>query len=898
MSLSKGTRLGPYEILELLGAGGMGEVYRARDTRLDRAVALKVCASQFMQRFDREARSIAALNHPHICSLYDVGPNYLVMELVEGPTLSSRLQFGPIPLKEALKIALQIVDALQAAHEKGIVHRDLKPANIKFNAAGDVKVLDFGLAKVLEADSSTADASISPTLTLSATRAGVILGTAAYMSPEQARGVAADKRCDIWAFAIVLYEMLTSRRAFDEETVSDTLAAVLKTNPDWSVLPAGTPLPIRRLLRRCLDRDRKRRLQDIGDARLEIDDALAGVDESARPGAQGVQHLARSILPWALACVAIAIAVAALWSGAHKPPPSTRPVMRWITTLPNTERPRLTMSQDGSYLAYVANPEGSVAGVVYLRRLDQFEAKPLLTSISTSNTDVGRSSGTFFSPDGRWIAYTNGGKLKKTAITGGGSYDICDTVLTYGADWGPDDTIVFGGVPGQGLQRVSASGGEPRPLTKLDAAKGESGHIWPHFLPTGKAVLFTSRNGPSFDSARIEVLDLRTGEQRVLIEGGSDARYSPSGHLIYARAGTLFAVPFDVDRLEVKGTPVSVLEGVSWIPLIGSADFALSNSGTLVYLPSNGQEEITSMAWVDRNGSVTPVAAPANVYSSPSLSPDGGRIAVSIGTAQSGWDIWVYDLTRGGLRRITSATSSTYNHAPVWTPDGKRLVFSSRFGGGKMGLAWSSADGSEPPQRLIDTDVPATAGTFLSGAKSLVFYRGVPGTTELMMLPLKPGSQSLAAGSMQRLIPGNLMSPQTSPDGQLLAYVSLGQSPQVFVQPLSGPGENWQVSTDGGTSPRWARNGHELFYRNGDKMMSVEIETKPKLKPGKPTVLFSGRFGGSAFGAQPGIGYDVSPDGKRFLMLRSASSQSGATEVRVVQDWFEELRRRVPVPPK
>jgi len=433
--------------------------------------------------------------------------------------------------------------------------------------------------------------------------------------------------------------------------------------------------------------------------------------------------------------------------------------------------------------------------------------------------------------------------------------------------------------------------------TKPDAAKGESGHIWPHFLPTGKAVLFTSRSGPSFDNARIEVLDLRTGEQRVLIEGGSDARYSSSGHLIYARAGTLFAVPFDVDRLEVKGAPVPVLEGVSWLPLLGSADFALSISGTLVYVPSGGQEEITSMVWVDRKGSATPVGAPARAYSSPSLSPDGGRIAVSsVGAGQSAWDIWVYDLTRGSLTRITSATSTSYNHAPVWTPDGKRLVFSSRSEAGKMGLSWSSADGSEPSQRLIDTDVPATAGTFMTGAKSLVFYRGVPGKTELMMLPLKPSSEALAAGPMQRLIPGNLLSPQTSPDGQLLAYASIGPSSQVFVQPLSGPAEKWQISTDGGTSPRWARNGHELFYRNGDKMMSVEIERKPKLRPGKPVVLFAGRFGGSAFGAQPGIGYDVSPDGKRFLMLRSASPQSGATEVRVVQDWFEELRRRVPVP--
>jgi serine/threonine-protein kinase len=896
MSLTKGSRLGPYEILDLLGAGGMGEVYRVRDTRLDRAVALKVCASQFMQRFQREARSIAALNHPHICSLYDVGPDYLVMELVEGPTLSSRLDFGPIPLEEALRIARQIVDALQAAHEKGIVHRDLKPANIKLNAAGDVKVLDFGLAKAAENPAVVDDPSDLPTQTISDTPAGVILGTAAYMSPEQARGATVDKRSDIWAFGVMLYEMLTGRHLFRGETVSDTLAGILKTDPDWNGLPLETPASIRRLLRRCLDRDRNHRLQDIGDARLEIDDALAGADESARLGARVVRHPARLLLPWALASVAIAVAVAALWSGSHKSPPSTRPVMRWITTLPPTERPRLAMSPDGSYLAYVADSENRATGVVYLRRLDQFEAKP----VSTFDAEVRRSSVAFFSPDGRWIAYTTGGKLKKTAITGGGSYDICDAVLVYGADWGPDDTIIFGGVPGQGLQRVSASGGEVKPLTQPDAAKGESSHVWPHFLPTGKAVLFTSRNGPSFDNARIEVLDLKTGARRILIKDGSDARYSPSGHLIYARAGTLFAIPFDVDRLEVKGTPVPVLEGVSWFPFFGSADFALSNSGTLVYVPSRGQEEITSMVWVDRKGSVTPVlGAPARAYSSPSLSPDGGRIAVSgIQADESTWDIFVYDLTRESLQQITSARSTSYSHAPVWTPDGKRLVFSSRSEAGKAGLSWTSADGSGTPQWLIDTDVPATAGTFLPDAKSLVFYRGVQGKVELMMLPLTPSAEGLAAGPLQALIPGNLMFPQTSPDGQLLTYVSIGPSPQVFVQRLSGPPEKLQISTDGGVSPRWARNGHELFYRNGDKMMSVEIETKPKLRFEKPIVLFRGRFAASPSGPQPGIGYDISLDGKRFLMLQSASPQSGATEVRVVQDWFEELRRRAPVPGK
>jgi eukaryotic-like serine/threonine-protein kinase len=916
LSLAAGTKLGPYEILAPLGAGGMGEVYRARDTKLGREVALKVLPqnvagdSERMARFKREAQVLASLNHPNIATIHGLeesgGVRALVMELVEGVTLAERIKSGAIPLEEALPIARQIAAGLEDAHERGIIHRDLKPANIKITAEGAVKILDFGLAKALEsAAASRGDSgpepSIedSPTLSSAATQAGVILGTAAYMSPEQAKGKKVDRRADIWAFGVVLFETLTGRRLFEGDSTAETLATVMMTEPKWESLPADVPPSIRKLLSRCLEKDPKRRLQAIGEARIAIEETLSGAEarpplsplltEEGKPEARGGE-LWRRALPWALAAFSTLVLITLTISYLIRTPRlSTRAIARLSVALPPSDRlalglnPVLALSPDGSRLVYVASHAG--AKQLYVRPIDSLEANPI------PGTEGAESP--FFSPDGQSVGFFAEGKLKRVSFSGGAPLTLCTAASARGASWGPDDAIVFTPSFGySGLFRVSAGGGTPKPLTTPDQKKGEVSDRWPQILPDGKAVLFTSWSGGSFDDAQIAVQLLETGERRTLLKGGSYARYVPSGHLVYARAGGLLAVPFDVKRLEVTGPPVSIPEGVSMHPTTGSAEFSSSNNGSLVYFAGGLRTEERTLLWVDRRGTAQTLPAPPHPYFFPRLSPDGLRLAVGISGNDVG--VWVYDLARGVLTRVAKTAIMP---SPAWTPDGKRLTFNDTHAG-PWNLYWMPADGSGTAERLTTSENGQSVGSWSPDGHVLAFSEMDPTigyNIQVLKLEGEPSALPRAGRKPQPFLqtPSNGSAPMFSPDGRWLAYQSneSGRN-EVYVRPFPGPGGKSQISTEGGTEPVWARNGRELFYRNGDKIMVVAVETKPGLAAAKPKPLFEGQYEPSlyAFSAN----YDVSADGQRFLMLKSSEQGTPATQINVVLNWFEDLKRRVP----
>ena len=676
MPLSDGTRLGSYEILSALGAGGMGEVYRARDTRLDRDVAIKILPEAFaadaerVARFQREAKVLASLNHPHIAAIYGLedadGVKALVMELVEGETLEEKLRHGGLPVDEALSIARQIAEALEAAHERGIIHRDLKPANIKVRPDGTVKVLDFGLAKAFDpTGSSSPSATMSPTISMHATQAGVLLGTAAYMPPEQAKGHAVDKRADLWSFGCVLFEMLAGRRPFEGATISDVLAKIIERDPDWNALPAKTPRSIRTLLRRCLEKDPRRRLDSAAVARLEIEEASTTptTDGSSRSDvSRGAGWPLRALVP--VAVLAAAVGAVTTWTVTRPAPAPPLPVSRFAITLPPAQPLAFSIndrdvaiSADGTRLAYTAGDQAQLM----VRALDQLDAVPL--------AGIANARAPFLSPDGRWIGFfdrldegvTTGpvvqrGALRKVSTSGGPPIAICPlTGASRGASWGPDDSIVFAtSDPSTGLLRVPASGGEPEVLTKPDTASGEQDHYFPSVLPGGRGVLFTITAGGVADR-QVAVLDLKTGQRRTLIRSGSQAEYVETGHLIYTDGGTLWAVRFDLATLDVLGDPVPLIEQVL---TLGAADFTISRRGTLVYVPVGGGKS-RSLVWVTRQGAEEPIAAPPRAYASARLSPDGKRVALQI-RDQSG-EIWTWDFAREKLTRLTFGPSGNFD---------------------------------------------------------------------------------------------------------------------------------------------------------------------------------------------------------------------------------------------
>jgi len=925
MAVSAGTRLGPYEILAPLGAGGMGEVYRASDTRLKRQVAIKILPPlvaadpERLARFQREAEVLASLNHPHIAAIYgseespstgsgQAGVKALVMELVEGPTLADRIAQGPIPFDEALPIARQIAAALEAAHERGIIHRDLKPANIKVREDGTVKVLDFGLAKLVQPDAvSAGDLSQSPTLTSPAlmTGMGMILGTAAYMSPEQARGRAVDKRTDVWAFGAVLYEMLSGRRAFDGEDVTDVMAAVVKSAPDWTALPPDVPPHVVALIQRCLEKDRNERIGDIAVARF----LLAGhAPQGPSSGAAVVTRTAaggwRRMAPWLLAAL---VAGAALgWLLAWRPAGAIPVVHLQMSVAPADQligsagsvrpaRTALAISPDGRFVVFDgARGPGSQ---LYIRALDRPEATPI------AGTEA--ALGPFFSPDGAWLGFWAGDAIKKVPPAGGVAVVVCATPpgRRWGASWGEDGTIFF--AAGDGVFKVPSAGGTPAPVTTVDGSRNER-HLLPQPLPGGKALLFTGVTGEDWETANIILQPLPGGEQRILIAGGVDARYVDTGHIVYLKNATLMAVPFDVGSLKVTGAPVALIADVMQAVNApnsanesGSGQFVVSSSGTLLYAlggitPARQQ----ALVWVDRKGAEQPLPAAPGPYFSPRLSPDGRRVAVTVRRGASrATDLWVYDVSRGAPTRLTFDGSNT----SAWSPDGKRLVY------GSGSLYAVNADGGGKPERIATSEYNQIPSSWSSRGNAIAFLQrvGPVGAVRerslqdngIWVLPMDGPPE----GRRPRLFLQsrfNVTAPDFSPDGHWIAYVSneSGAS-EVYVQPYPGPGEKTRISTNFGIEPIWTAGGREILYRTYTRthlqVLSVAVRSFSPFQIDAPRLLFEAPLGVYDT-TGPTRGWDATPDGLRFLMAKPITpTDKPVTAIQVVLNWTEELKRLV-----
>ena len=688
MALEIGSRLGHYDVTALIGEGGMGEVYQATDTQLNRQVALKILPEAFatdpdrLARFQREAQVLASLNHPGIAAIYGIeeaeGTRALVLELVEGPTLADRIAHGPIPLDDALPIAKQIAEAVEAAHEAGVIHRDLKPANIKVREDGTVKVLDFGLAKALDPN-PTGDPSQSPTLTAAATQMGVIMGTAAYMSPEQASGETTDKRSDIWSFGVVLFEMLTGQRVFTGKTISHVLSAVLQVEPKWDSLPITTPQPLTRLLRRCLEKEPKRRLRDVSEAVIHLEEAAAapvGSPSTAEAASQPAGW--RQALPLVLAASLIVAVITglAVWSVTRPAPPMPPRVTRFSIALspnmsPGALHGRIALSPSGTHLVYALDDQ------LYLRAMDQRDAAPIRGTEGALEP--------FFSPDGQWVGFFADGQIKRVAVTGGAPVALAPANAPYGPSWSVDDTILFGAA--EGIFRVAGAGGTPELISAAES--GEAGFARPQLLPGGERILFTTVPG-----GQVVIQSLVTGERRVLIDAGVGyARYVPTGHLVYVQDGTLLAVPFDPDQERLTTGPVPLVEGISQAGeqgLTGLAQYAYSDNGTLVFVPGSTAASSYRLSWVDLQGEEELLDVPPGVYSTPQVSPDGTRVAMQV-TEGTNSDIWVADVARGSVSRVT--TDPGLDQFPIWTPDGQRVVFTSSRDGARA-LFSKAADGT------------------------------------------------------------------------------------------------------------------------------------------------------------------------------------------------------------
>jgi serine/threonine protein kinase/Tol biopolymer transport system component len=903
--LQVGYQLGAYAIKEFIAAGGMGEVYRAGDAKLGRDVAIKILPRLFtadanrVARLEREARFLAALSHPHIGAIYGFeeadGLRWLVLEMVEGETLADRLRRGALRLVDALGIARQITEALDAAHEKGIVHRDLKPANIGITPSGTVKVLDFGLAKAFTADGSDADLSPLPTVTAAMTRDGVIVGTPAYMSPEQARGQAVDKRTDIWAFGCVLYEMLTGSRAFAGDDVSDALARVLMKEPDWEALPATTPLAIRRLLLRCLAKDRRQRLSDAADARLEIEDA------QTTPFGEAVVGLpARHVPTWRRIVPSIAAALIAgllvggtgmFWVQSRTRPAvtslsgtSSGPLTHTTIELPaiaplalgshipavGHDSPVVALSPDGTHVAYVG--QSGARTMLYLRRVASTEVRP-----------VGGSEGAihpFFSPDGQWIGFLTDDKVKKVSVQGGEPITLCDASTPLQAWWTQNDVIHFSENEGNQLSRVSAEGGRATSVINTFAISNMTSKRYSRFfsdvLPGGKSVMTTSwSHGISADYADVELFDIETMQATLLIRSGYGARYVAPGYVVFGRSGSIFAVRFDADRRDIQGQPVRLVTGASMESLFGQVHAAVSGSGVLAYVPG-GDRSVGTLAWVNRKGVVELVEAPPRVYGVARLAPNGKRLAAEVADVTD--YIWIYDFERREGRRLSGMEHRT--GWPAWAPDSLQLAFRSAMADApnRIFIRNVDDDGAAPTEIASGSGASGVIRWSPDG-KTLGFFFG----RDIRFASLDGKPEVTVNHGMG----SNLW--DFSPDGRWWAHSFLGPTGQWEIGVRSYPDGkvSRQITVDGGVEPVWCRCG-ELFYRKGNRWFSTKISTTPELRWDPPHLVFQTDFI-DAFGTS----YDISPNGDRVLVVKQAERDI-QTKLHIVTNWFEELKRKVP----
>jgi eukaryotic-like serine/threonine-protein kinase len=915
MTLPAGTRFGPYEILSSLGAGGMGVVYRARDTRLDRTVAIKVLApaiassAEQRARFEREARTVSQLQHPHICTLFDVGQQdgneFLVMEYLEGETVADRLRRGPLPVEQVLKIGIEIAQALEKAHAAGIVHRDLKPANVMLTKAG-AKLLDFGLAKPAAIGAAAGSAPLlSAAMTMTSpspqisplTSAGMIVGTIQYMSPEQIEGKEADARSDIFALGGMLYEMTTGKRAFEGKSQLSAATAILEKDPEplTAVQPMAPPA-LEHCIRACLVKDRELRRQTARDVLLDLE-WLAREGVAARPAAEATGTTQRQRAMLIAAVIAASLVTGLLvW----KLLPRTRAqahVVRFSIGFPAGQSfggswyqpPSVALSRDGTQLAYVVGQGG--AEQIYLRSLNEANGKPL-SGAEGAHTP-------FFSPDGAWLGFFSAGKLMKAPTAGGPPVAIATASVgdlgVYGAQWVDDDSIYFGAEPPLGIVKVPAGGGTPQQVTHLDAKLHETEHRFPQMLPGGKALLFVSRSteDASFDDAEIYAQVLASGERKLLIKSGTDPHYLASGHLLFLRGGVLFATAFDPDRLEVKGTATPVLEDVRENPRVGAGQFSVSADGSLIYVPggvSIGNHELVS---VDMGGKVSLLTKNARPYEDFTLSPDGRRIATTVeGTVT---DTWIHDIAHDTDTRFTFGVE---HRDPAWTPDGKRITYSG-CRDGKCGLYWKPSDGSGTEELLVQGDDSLYPWFWSPNGKFLVYSVSTSATAgdiwifsadEHMAKPLLNSQFSEEWATF-------------SPDSRWIAYSSdeSGRS-EVYVAPFPALSPRTRVSVEGGEHPFWSPDGRQIYYRTGpnllaiherttaavSRIMAVSISTTPELAAGQPHMLFEGPYFDS------GHDWAITPDGKSFIFMRDKAGQSGGNEMRVVLNWMEELKSRVP----
>lgn len=870
-----GQRLLHYQILEKLGEGGMGVIYKGLDVRLDRPVAIKVLPPSHLgdadrkRRFVHEAKAASALNHPNIVTVYDIDAagdiDFMAMEYVPGVTLRERIGRKRLPLADTLRYLTQVADALSAAHAAGIVHRDLKPENIMIAENGLVKLLDFGLAKLTETSVAAAAAS-TVTVGLTLTEPGMVLGTVAYMSPEQARGQPVDQRADVWAFGCVLFETLSGHKAFEGSTRTETLVRILESEPDWAALPESIPASIRQLIRSCLRKDAQHRLRHIDPVQLELTSEPTALTRFRGTGRQA-----------ALGAAILAMGAALGWV-AHTTMKTAPPVRQGIVRFASAfsapvlpaelNFPLVALAPDGGSIVHAGQSAGGETQL-FLRRADRLREVPLAGTEGSASP--------FFSADGKYVGFCAGDKLKRVSIADGAVQVLCKAPSVFGGAWGRNNIIVFGTVS-RGLMRVAGSGGTPEPLTEL--GPGEASHRWPSLSPSGSVVVYTTSNstGPGLEEPSIVAQSLDSGKRQVLPLKATFAWFAPGGdHLLVVQDGAVNAVAFDSAQLKIVGAPVLLLEGVMQSNS-GAAQIGSSNS-TLAYLP--GALESRRLVWVDRQGQVEPLDAPPHLYVHPRLSPDGKKVAVVITEPKN--DIWIYDIAQGGgaLRRLTVEGNS--NAYPIWSRDGKKITYVSSQGGKPPNLFWINADGTGKPERMLTSPNTQVSETWAPGDKDLLFVELRAVTTKWDILALSPG------GTPREILatPFHDTTPQISPSGRYLAHGS-DESGSMQLQVHSFPDLVEKVVVGPGSQAGWRADERELYFRQGDAMMAATVTRGPRLSIGKPRVLFQG-----AFANIQGKNYDVTSDGKRFLMVRT-DLPVPPKEITVVLNWMEELRSRLP----